>query len=129
VFIWIQTGFAMTILSAAIKAIPDDITEAARLDGVSGMEMFRYVTVPAIRPALVVVLTTLAIGALKVFDIVRTMTGAQFGTSIVANEFYTQAFRQSNQGLGAALAVVLFVLVVPIVAYNVRQMRLSEEVR
>jgi alpha-glucoside transport system permease protein len=129
VFIWIQTGFAMTILSAAIKAIPDDITEAARLDGVSGMEMFRYVTVPAIRPALVVVLTTLAIGALKVFDIVRTMTGGQFGTSIVANEFYTQAFRQSNQGLGAALAVVLFVLVVPIVAYNVRQMRLSEEVR
>lgn len=129
VFIWIQTGFAMTILSAAIKAIPDDITEAARLDGVSGMEMFRYVTVPAIRPALVVVLTTLAIGALKVFDIVRTMTGGQFGTSIVANEFYTQAFRQSNQGLGAALAVVLFVLVIPIVAYNVRQMRLSEEVR
>lgn len=129
VFVWIQTGFAMTVLSAAIKAIPDDITEAARLDGVSGIEMFRFVTVPAIRPALVVVLTTTAIGSLKVFDIVRTMTGGQFGTSIVANEFYTQAFRQSNQGLGAALAMVLFVLVVPIVAYNVRQMRISEDVR
>ncbi len=129
VFIWVQTGFAMTILSAAIKAIPDEITEAARLDGVSGGQMFRYVTVPGIRPALVVVLTTIAIGTLKVFDIVRTMTGGQFGTSVVANEFYTQAFRQSNIGLGAALAVILFVLVIPIVVYNVRQMRLSEEVR
>ncbi len=129
VFIWIQTGFAMTILSASIKAIPDDITEAARLDGVNGIEMFRFVTVPAIRPALIVVLTTTAIGSLKVFDIVRTMTGGQFGTSIVANEFYTQAFRQANQGLGAALAMVLFILVVPIVAYNVRQMRISEGVR
>ncbi|MFC5381099.1 carbohydrate ABC transporter permease [Aquipuribacter nitratireducens] len=129
VFIWIQTGFAMTVLSAAIKAIPDDITEAAKLDGVSGVQLFRFVTVPAIRPALIVVLTTLAIGSLKVFDIVRTMTGGQFGTSIVANEFYTQAFRQGDQGLGAALALILFILVVPIVAYNVRQQRISEEVR
>ena len=129
VFIWVQTGFAMTILSAAIKAIPDDVTEAARLDGVSGTQMFRFITIPGIRPALVVVLTTIAIGTLKVFDIVRTMTGGNFGTSVVANEFYTQAFRQSNAGLGAALATVLFVLVIPIVVYNVRQMRLSEEVR
>ena len=129
VFIWVQTGFAMTILSAAIKAIPDDVTEAARLDGVTGTQMFRHITIPGIRPALVVVLTTIAIGTLKVFDIVRTMTGGNFGTSVVANEFYTQAFRQSNVGLGAALATVLFVLVIPIVVYNVRQMRLSAEVR
>ena len=129
VFIWVQTGFAMTILSAAIKAIPDDVTEAARLDGVNGTQMFRFITIPGIRPALVVVLTTIAIGTLKVFDIVRTMTGGNFGTSVVANEFYTQAFRQSNAGLGAALATVLFILVIPIVVYNVRQMSLSEEVR
>ena len=129
VMIWIQTGFAMTILSAAIKAIPDDITEAAQLDGVNPRQMFFSITVPAIRPALVVVITTIAIGTLKVFDIVRTMTGGNYGTSIVANEFYDQAFVQSNTGLGAALAVVLFVLVVPIVVYNIRQMRLSEEVR
>ena len=129
VMIWINAGFAMTILSAAIKAIPDDIIEAARLDGVAGLAMFRYVTVPSIRPALVVVLTTISIGSLKTFDIVRTMTGGQFGTSIIANEFYTQAFRQSNQGLGAALAVLLFVLVTPIIIYNVRQLRLSEEIR
>ncbi len=129
VFIWVQTGFAMTILSAAIKAIPDETVEAARLDGVTGPQMFRYITVPGIRPALVVVLTTIAIGTLKVFDIVRTMTGGLSGTSVVANEFYTQLFRQSNAGLASALAVILFVLVVPIVIYNVRQMRASEDVR
>ncbi|MCL1868978.1 MAG: sugar ABC transporter permease [Promicromonosporaceae bacterium] len=129
VMIWIQTGFAMTVLSAAIKAIPDDIVEAARLDGLGGFGMFRYITVPSIRPALIVVLTTIAITALKVFDIVRTMTGGQFGTGVVANEFYTQAFRQNNQGLASALAVVLFVLVIPIIAYNVRQLRKTEEVR
>jgi alpha-glucoside transport system permease protein len=129
VMIWIQAGFAMTVLSAAIKAIPDDIVEAARLDGVSGLQMFRHVTVPSIRPALVVVLTTVAIVSLKAFDVVRTMTGGQFGTSVVANEFYTQSFRRFNFGLGAALAVLLFVLVIPIIAYNVRQLRLSEEIR
>lgn len=126
VMIWIQAGFAMTVLSAAIKAIPDDIIEAARLDGVTALGMFRFVTLPSIRPALVVVLTTIGIGVLKVFDIVRTATGGNFDTSVVANEFYSQSFRASNQGLGAALAVLLFILVVPIVAYNVRQMRASE---
>ncbi|PZR53360.1 sugar ABC transporter permease [Xylanimonas oleitrophica] len=129
VLIWIQSGFAMTLLSAAIKAIPDDIIEAARLDGLSGFGLFRYITVPSIRPAIVVVMTTIAITTLKVFDIVRTMTAGQFGTSIVANEFYTQSFGQNNAGLGAALAVLLFILVIPIIAYNVRQLRLAEEVR
>jgi alpha-glucoside transport system permease protein len=129
VMVWIQTGFAMTVLSAAIKAIPDDIIEAARLDGLTGTKMFRFITIPSIRPALVVVVTTIAMGTLKVFDIVRTMTGGQFETSVVANEFYTQSFRQSNNGLGAALAVILFVLVIPIVVYNIRQLRMSEEIR
>ena len=79
--------------------------------------------------ALVVVVTTIAMGTLKVFDIVRTMTGGNFGTSVVANEFYTQSFRQNNAGLGAALAVILFLLVIPLVIYNVRQMRMVEEIR
>ena len=126
VMIWIQAGFAMTVLSAAIKAIPEDIIEAARLDGVGRIGMFRFVTLPSIRPSLIVVLTTIAIATLKVFDIVRTMTGGQFSTSVVANEFYSQSFRSANQGLGAALAVLLFVLVIPIVAYNVKQLRASE---
>ncbi|MEO6879788.1 MAG: sugar ABC transporter permease, partial [Mycobacteriaceae bacterium] len=126
IMIWIQAGFAMTILSAAIKAIPGDIIEAARLDGVNSVSMFRFVTLPSIRPAVVVVLTTIGIATLKVFDIVRTVTGGRFGTSVVANEFYSQTFSASNQGLGSALAVVLFVLVIPIVVYNIRQLRASE---
>ncbi len=129
VMIWIQSGFAMTILSAAIKAIPDDTVEAARLDGVGGMQLFWYITVPSVRPALVVVLTTIAMGTLKVFDIVRTMTGGNFGTQVIANEFYTQSFRQNNMGLGSALAVLLFVFVVPLIVYNVIQMKKTEEVR
>ena len=129
VMIWIQTGFAMTVISAAIKAIPDDIVEAARLDGVTGIGMFRYVTIPSIRPALLVVWVTITMTTLKVFDIVRTMTGGNFSTSVVANEFYTQSFRQFNFGLGAALAVVLFVIVIPVVVYQVRQLRISEEIR
>jgi alpha-glucoside transport system permease protein len=126
VMIWIQAGFAMTVLSAAIKAIPEDIIEAARLDGVGPWGMFRFVTLPAIRPAVVVVLTTIGIGTLKVFDIVRTMTGGQYDTSVIANEFYSQSFRSDNQGLGSALAVLLFVLVIPIVIYNIRHIRQSE---
>lgn len=131
VMIWINAGFAMTILSAAIKAVPDDIVEAAQLDGATGMKLFTKVTVPSIRPSVVVVLTTIAMGSLKAFDIVRTMTGGNFGTSVVANEFYTQTFRQGDagQGIGAALAVLLFVIIVPVIVYNVRQMRKSEEVR
>jgi alpha-glucoside transport system permease protein len=123
VMIWIQAGFAMTVLSAAIKAIPDDIVEAARLDGVNAWSMFRKITVPSVRPTIVVVLTTIGIGTLKVLDIVRTMTGGNFKTNVVANEFYSQTFRADNQGLGAALAVLLFILVIPIVVYNVRHVR------
>jgi alpha-glucoside transport system permease protein len=126
VLIWIQAGFAMTILSASIKAIPDDIIEAAKLDGANGFKLFRYVTIPSIRPSLVVVLTTISIAALKVFDVVRTMTGGRFDTSVVANEFFSQTFSADNQGLGAALAVLLFILVIPIVVYNIRQLRASE---
>jgi alpha-glucoside transport system permease protein len=126
IMIWVQAGFAMTVLSASIKAIPDDIVEAARLDGVSGFRMFRFITVPSIRPSLIVVLTTISIATLKVFDIVRTATGGNFKTSVLAYEFYVQSFRSFNNGLGAALASLIFILVIPIVVYNVRQMRKLE---
>ena len=131
VMIWIQAGFAMTVLSAAIKAVPDDIVEAAQIDGATGFKLFRKVTVPTIRPAIVVVITTIAMASLKAFDVVRTMTGGNFGTSVVANEFYTQTFIQgeSGVGIGAALAVVLFIIIIPVIVYNVRQMRISEEMR
>ena len=129
VMIWIQAGFAMVLLSAAIKAIPGDIVEAARLDGVNAWQMFRSVTVPSIRPTLVVVLTTITIGVLKVFDIVRTMTGGQFDTSVVANAMYDQSFRFGEPGRGGALAVLIFVLVIPVVIYNIRQLNEARSVR
>ena len=128
ILIWIQAGFAMVILSAAIKGIPTEIVEAARLDGVTPVQMFRNVTLPSIRPAVVVVFSTITVGTLKVFDIVRTTTGGQFETSVVANEMYTQSFQFGEKGRGAALAVFLFILVIPIVWYQVRNLRHRQEI-
>lgn len=123
VMIWVQTGFAMVVLSAAIKGIPADMVEAARLDGVNAWQMFWRVTLPTIRPSVVVVFVTITIGVLKVFDIVRTMTGGNFETSVVANGMYFYSFVANQQGWGSALAVMLFVLVTPVVFYQVRQLR------
>jgi alpha-glucoside transport system permease protein len=123
VFVWIQTGFAMVVLSAAIKAIPDEILEASMLDGASGWRRFSRVTVPMIRGTIIVVLSTITIGALKVFDIIRTMTGGNFKTSVIANEMYNQSFRALNYGTGSALAIILFLGVLPLVAYNVMHLR------
>ncbi|WFE42023.1 sugar ABC transporter permease [Micromonospora sp. WMMD998] len=127
IMVWIQAGFAMVVLSAAIKAIPGDIIEAARLDGVTAWQMFWRVTLPSIRPALIVVVVTITIATLKVFDIVRTATNGNYETSVIANEMYNQAFRYGQNGHGAALAVVLFILVVPIVIYQIRNLRQQRE--
>ena len=128
VLIWVQTGFAMVVLSASIKGVPAELLEAAELDGANAWERFRSVTVPSIRPALIVVLTTISIASLKVFDIVRTMTAGNYGTSVLANEMYTQ-FSKFEAGRSAALSVILFVLVLPIVIYNARQIKKQREVR
>ncbi|MEU5386508.1 carbohydrate ABC transporter permease [Kitasatospora cineracea] len=127
--VWVQTGFAMVVLSAAIKAIPDEITEAARLDGATGVRLFLHVTVPMIRTTLVVVLTTIMIITLKAFDIVRTMTGGNFGTQVLANEMYSQSFEQYNYGRGSALAVILFLAVAPLVVYNIALLRKERATR
>lgn len=129
IMIWIQTGFAMVVLSAAIKAISADVVEAAELDGATGWKLFSRVTIPMIRGTLIVVLTTIIIAVLKVFDIVRTMTNGNFGTQVVANEMYAQAFVQFDVGRGSALAVVLFIGVVPLIVYNVVQLRKERTVR
>lgn len=129
VMIWVQAGFAMVLISAAIKAIPTDIVEAAKLDGVSPLSMFTKITVPTIRPTLVVVYTTITIATLKVFDITQTMTGAKFQTQVLANQMYDQAFTFLNAGRGSATAVIIFVLVIPIVIFNTRQMLKNKEVR
>ncbi|MFE9954124.1 carbohydrate ABC transporter permease [Micromonospora sp. NPDC005299] len=127
IMVWIQAGFAMVVLSAAIKAIPADIVEAARLDGVSPWQMFWRITMPSIRPAVIVVVVTLSIATLKVFDIVRTATNGNYDTSVIANEMYNQAFRYGQPGQGSALAVFLFVLVIPIVIYQIRNLRQQRE--
>ncbi|SIN16503.1 carbohydrate ABC transporter permease [Micromonospora cremea] len=127
IMVWIQAGFAMVVLSAAIKAIPGDIVEAARLDGVSPWQMFWRITMPSIRPALIVVVVTLSIATLKVFDIVRTTTNGNYDTSVIANEMYNQAFRYGENGQGTALAVFLFILVIPIVIYQIRNLRQQRE--
>jgi alpha-glucoside transport system permease protein len=129
IMIWVQTGFAMVVLSAAIKAIPDEIIEAARMDGARGRKLLFYITVPLIRSTLVVVLTTVMITTLKVFDIVRTMTGGNFGTQVLSNEMYSQSFVQFNKGRGSALAVILFVGVLPLVGYNIVQLRKERAIR
>jgi alpha-glucoside transport system permease protein len=128
VLIWVQTGFAMVILSASVKGVPTELLEAAELDGANAWQRFKSVTVPAIRPALIVVLTTISIASLKVFDIVRTMTAGNYETSVLANEMYTQ-FSKFEAGRSAALAVILFILVLPIVIYNARQIQKQREIR
>ena len=128
ILIWVQTGFAMVVLSAAIKGVPVEQMEAAELDGTSAWQRFFNVTVPGIRSSLVVVLTTISIASLKVFDIVRTITAGSNETSVIANEMYTQ-FKSFEYGRAAAFAVVLFVLVLPVIVYNARQIKLQKEIR
>jgi alpha-glucoside transport system permease protein len=128
VLIWVQTGFAMVILSAAIKGVPVEQIEAAQLDGTNAWERFVNVTVPAIRPSIIVVLTTISIASLKVFDIVRTMGLAYPDTGVIANEMVT-LLQKFEAGRSAAFAVVLFLLVLPIVIYNARQIQKTREIR
>jgi alpha-glucoside transport system permease protein len=123
IYVWTQMGFGMVILSAAIKGVPSDIVEASALDGAHGWRLFRAITFPMVKGTFIVVLATGVVGALKVFDIVRTMTGGNFSTNVLANEMYSQTFVQFDQGKGSALAVVLFLLVTPILIYNIRSLR------
>lgn len=127
ILVWVQTGFAMVILSAAIKAVPAEMNEAASLDGANAWQRFRSITVPSIRSSIVVVLTTITIMALKVYDIVRTVTQGRDSTDVVANKMYVLSFVEGREALGAALAVILFIFVIPIVVYNVRSLNKVKE--
>ncbi|MFG6403789.1 MULTISPECIES: carbohydrate ABC transporter permease [unclassified Microbacterium] len=129
VFIWTQTGFAMVILSVAIKAVPIEQLEAAQLDGTSAWQRFINVTVPGIRASLIVVLTTITIASLKVYDIVAVMTGGRSNTSVLGFEMVNQQQRFQSFGHSSALAVVLFLFVLPLIVYNARQMRKQKEIR
>ena len=128
IMIWIQTGFAMVILSAALKSIPDEIVESARLDGASGVTLFRTIQIPMIRNTIVVVLTTVMITTLKVFDIVFTINNGNFSTDVLARQMYADMFVTSQVSRGSALAVILFLAVVPLIWYNVRTLRREREI-
>ena len=130
IMVWMQTGFAMVVLSAAIKAIPAEIIEAARIDGASEWQVFRRIMVPTILPTIVVVATYMVINALKVFDIVFVMGNTEAnGTEVVAERMIHWFFIGGNYGRGAAIAVVLFIAVIPVMVWNVRRFREEEAIR
>ncbi|MDD2922817.1 MAG: sugar ABC transporter permease, partial [Anaerolineales bacterium] len=121
VVIWLQTGYAMVLFSAAVKGIPAEIMEAARVDGATEIQLFFRIMIPQILGTIITVSTTVVIFTLKIFDVVIVMTGGQYGTSVIATEFYRQYFTYNNNGVGSAIAIVLLIAVTPVMAYNLRQ--------
>ncbi len=121
IMIWLQTGYAMVILSSAIKGVPAELLEAARIDGASEVRAFFNITIPYIKGTIITVVTTMVIFSLKTFDIVRVMTGGNNGTNVIANEFYLQSFTYTHAGRASAIAIVLLLLVTPIIINNLRQ--------
>ena len=123
VLVWIQTGFAMVILSAALRGIPEETVEAAIVDGANPFQIFFKIKVPQIMGTIVVVWTTITIVVLKVFDIVFAMTNGQFETQVLANYMYDKLFRANDWGVGSASAMVIMLLVTPILVWNVYNAR------
>lgn len=123
ILIWMQTGFAMVIFSAAIKGVPEDILEAARVDGAGEVGIFFRIMIPYIQTTILTVTTTIIVFTLKIFDVVMVMTGGQYGTEVVATQFYRQFFMYRNFGYGSTLAIVLLIAVLPVILINVRQFR------
>lgn len=118
--IWIWTGYCMVILSAAYKGIPQELLEAGKVDGANDLQLFWHVVVPEMRPALTVVVTTMLMNVLKIFDIIYVMTNGNFGTEVIANRMFKEMFQFANTGRASAIAVVLFVMIVPVMYFNVR---------
>ncbi len=130
IMVWMQTGFALVVLSAAIKSIPDEILEAARIDGASELQVFRRIIVPTILPTIVVVTTYMVINSLKVFDIVFVIGSPEAnGTVVIAERMIDWFFISNNDGRAAAIAVVLFVAIVPVMIWNIRRFREEEAIR
>ncbi len=123
IMVWLQVGFAMVILSAAIKGVPPELTEAARIDGASELQTFFRITVPSIRGSILTVFTAIAIAVLKVFDIIYVTTGGGLDTSVVAVRMYQEMFRFRNFGQATTMAVILLVAVLPIMVVNIRNLR------
>lgn len=126
IVIWLQAGFAMVLFSAALKGIPEELMEAGRIDGANEFQIFFRIMIPYIRGTIITVWTTIIIFTLKIFDVVWVMTGGQFGTHVIATQFYRQSFTADNKGFGSAIAIVLLIAVIPVMIYNLRQFREQE---
>jgi alpha-glucoside transport system permease protein len=126
---WIWTGFSMTILSAALKGVSTELLEAARVDGATEWTVFSKIMVPIIMPTIVVVITTMVINVLKLFDLVYVMTGGNFGSDVIANRMYTEMYTNFQSGRGTAVAVVLIVLIIPFIILNIRRFLEQEAIR
>ncbi len=126
VLLWSQVGFSMVLLSAAVKGVPTDTLEAARIDGAAERQIFFQVVVPQIKGTIITVYVTVTIGTMKIFDIVYTMTNGRFNTNVVGNEFWNQLNRFFNNGSAAAIVVMLMIAVIPIMIYQVRHFKAEE---
>jgi alpha-glucoside transport system permease protein len=126
IVVWLQAGYAMVLFSAALKGIPGEIIEAGRVDGANEIQVFFRIMIPYIMGTIVTVWTTVIIFTLKIFDVVWVMTGGQFGTHVIATQFYRQSFTARNSGYGSAIAIVLLITVIPVMIYNLRQFRQQE---
>jgi alpha-glucoside transport system permease protein len=123
IVIWLQAGYSMVLFSAAIKGVPEEVLEAARVDGAKEGQVFFKIIVPQIMGTIITVTTTVVIFTLKIFDVVWVMTGGQFGTDVIATQFYRQSFIARNAGYGSAIAIVLVIAVIPVMIYNLKQFR------
>ena len=126
IVVWLQAGFAMVLFSAALKGIPEEIIEASRVDGANEFQVFFRIMIPYIQGTIITVTTTIVIFTLKIFDVVWVMTGGQFGTDVIATQFYRQSFIARNAGYGSAIAVILLIAVIPVMVYNLKQFRQQE---
>jgi len=126
IVVWLQAGYAMVLYSAALKGIPEEILEAARVDGATEVQAFFRIMIPYIAGTIITVWTTVVIFTLKIFDVVWVMTGGQFGTHVIATQFYRQSFTFRNSGYGSAIAIILLLTVIPVMIYNLKQFREQE---
>ncbi len=129
ILIWAQVGFAMVLLSAAVKGVPDDTLEAARIDGANERQVFFRVIVPQIWATVVTVFITVTIAVMKIFDVVYVMTNGNFNTDVIAVRFFNELFRNGDNGRAAAIVVMLMIAITPIMIYQVRQFRAEEAMR
>ena len=126
IMIWLNVGFSMVLLSAAVKNVPDETLEAARIDGANELQIFFRVVVPQIWATVITVFITVLIGVMKIFDIVYVMTGGSFGTDVVAHRFFKEIFEFGDYGKSAAIVVILLLAVIPVAVYQIRQYRAEE---